>query len=73
MAILPSLLRPVPRRPWGPSARAVSASGQTWVPVKMGWEWVGGVVLEGGDDHRCRRLNAEAFPGDAELVFIEFF
>lgn len=27
----------------------------------------------GGDDHKCRRLSTEAFPGVAELVFIEFF
>lgn len=39
--------------------------GPDWVPGKRGWT--------GGDDHRCRRLSSEAFPGDTQLVFIEFF
>lgn len=42
--------------------------------MKMDWGGGGGgvEVRREGDDHRWRRLYSEAFPGDTELVFIEF-
>lgn len=45
-------------------------SGQMWGPGKT-FGWVGECVCGGGDDHRSRRPNSEAGPGDAELVRTE--